>query len=264
MDCHDVLLVLLDYQQGRLAPEAHAQVRAHLDTCAGCAHEDRLEHELTQTLERRLPQYAAPLALKRRLAAQWPAEALLPEAPRRWFARWIPAAAVALALVALAPVAWHRLPAPAGAGSGAMVAEAINDHIRLLQSERPLEIESGGIHQVIPWFSGRLDFSPTVRFSGDADFPLRGGAIGYFVDRKAATLVYGRRLHTVSVFIFRADGLSWPRGEPEKMGRLEVWRTASRGFNVLLWRDGELGFAVVSDVDPRDLSLLVSRLAGPA
>jgi anti-sigma factor RsiW len=145
-----------------------------------------------------------------------------------------------------------------------MVTEAVNDHVRLLQSERPFEIESGGIHQVIPWFAGRLDFAPTVRFPGDADFPLRGGAVGYFVDRKAATLVYGRRLHTVSVFVFRADGLPWPHSGLEKLGRLEVLRTASRGFNVLLWRDGELGFALVSDVDPRDLSLLASKLAGPA
>jgi len=264
MDCHDVLLVLLDYQQGRLAPEAHGQVRAHLDTCAGCAHEDRLEHELTQALERRLPQYPAPLSLKRRLAAQWPSDAARSETRRGWLSRWIPAAAIAVILVALAPVVWQRVLGPAGTGSDAMITEAVNDHVRLVQSERPLEIESGGIHQVIPWFSGRLDFAPTVRYQGDADFPLRGGAIGYFIDRKAATLVYGRRLHTVSVFIFRADGLPWPHDGLEKLGRLEVKRTASRGFNVLLWRDGELGFAIVSDVDSRDLSLLVSKLAGPA
>jgi anti-sigma factor RsiW len=269
MDCHDVLLVLLDYQQGRLAPESHGQVRAHLDGCANCAHEDRLEHELTQALERRLPQYSAPLALKRRLAAQWPVEP--PSETRRswlkrtsWLRSWMPAAAAAAILLVLAPLAWQRVLAPAGSSPDTMVTEAVNDHVRLLQSQRPFEIESGGIHQVIPWFSGRLDFSPTVRFPGDADFPLRGGAVGYFVDRKAATLVYGRRLHSVSVFVFRADGLPWPHSGLEKLGRLEVLRTASRGFNVLLWRDGELGFALVSDVDPRDLSLLASKLAGPA
>lgn len=261
MDCHDVLLVLLDYQQGRLAPESHGQVRAHLDGCPGCAQEDRLEHELTQALERRLPQHAAPLALKRRLAAQWPSEAVGPA--RRWsrLKVWMPAAAVALVLLALAPLAWQRALGPSVTGRDAMVTEAVNDHVRLLQSERPLEIESGGIHQVIPWFSGRLDFAPTVRFPGDADFPLRGGAVGYFVDRKAAALVYGRRLHTVSVFVFRSDGLPWPRSGLEKQGRLEVYRTASRGFNVLLWRDGELGYAAVSDVDPHDLSLLAARLS---
>jgi anti-sigma factor RsiW len=261
MDCHDVLLVLLDYQQGRLAPEAHAQVRAHLDGCSDCSREDRLEHELTQALERRLPQHAASLAFKRRLAGQWPVEAPGPAPRRAWLRIWVPAAAAAVILLALAPLAWQQVLGPPGAARDVMVTEAVNDHVRLLQSERPLEIESGGIHQVIPWFSGRLDFAPTVRFPGDADFPLRGGAVGYFVDRKAAALVYGRRLHSVSVFVFRADGLPWPRAGLVKQGRVEIYRTASRGFNVLLWRDGELGYAVVSDVDPRDLSLLATKLS---
>jgi anti-sigma factor RsiW len=264
MDCHDVLLVLLDYQQGRLGPETQGQVRAHLDSCVDCAHEDRVEHELTEALERRLPQHAAPLALKRRLAAQWPVETGPSEPRRSWFRSWMPAAAVAGILLALAPMAWQRVLGPASASSDAMVTEAVNDHVRLLQSQRPLEIESGGIHQVIPWFSGRLDFAPTVRFPGDEDFPLRGGAVGYFVDRQAAAFVYGRRLHSISVFVFRADKLPWPTGGLVRQGRLEVCRTTSRGFNVLLWRDGELGYALVSDVDPRDLSLLASKLAGPA
>ena len=70
-----------------------------------------------------------------------------------------------------------------------------------------------------------------------------------------------RRRDAVSVFVFRADGLPWPRAGLEKLGRLEVQRTASRGFNVLLWRDGEFGYALVSDVDPRDLSLLATKLS---
>ena len=258
MDCHDVRDVLLHYQQGRLAPEAHGQVRTHLDRCPDCAQEDRVEHELTQALELRLPQHPAPLALKRRLAAQWPAEAARPAPRRTWIKGWVPAAAVIL--LALAPLAWQRVLAPPEAGR-AMVTEAVNDHVRLLQSQRPLEIESGGLHQVIPWFSGRLDFAPAVRFSGDADFPLRGGAVSYFLDRTAATLVYGRRLHSISVFVFRADGLPWPKAGLERRGRLEIYGTASRGFNVLLWRDGELGYALVSDVHSRDLSLLATKLA---
>ena len=264
MDCHDILLVLLDYQQGRLAPEAHGQVRAHLDRCPDCAHEDRLEHELTQALERRLPQHAAPLALKRRLAAQWPAEAEGPAPRRAWLRIWMPAAAAAVILLALAPLAWQRVLGPSGAGRDVMVTEAVNDHVRLLQSERPLEIESGGIHQVIPWFSGKLDFAPVLHFSGDDEFPLRGGAVGYFVDRKAATLVFGRRLHNISLFVFKADGLPWPTQGLERAGRVEVYRTSARGFSVVLWREGELGYALVSDVNARDLTLLASKLAGPA
>jgi hypothetical protein len=45
----------------------------------------------------------------------------------------------------------------------------------VLLSQRPLEIESGGgLHQVKPWFEGRLDLAPIVSFEGDTDFPLKG------------------------------------------------------------------------------------------
>jgi anti-sigma factor RsiW len=67
-----------------------------------------------------------------------------------------------------------------------LVSEAVNDHLRVLSSQHPLDVESGGIHQVKPWFERRLDFAPVLAFEGDAEFPLRGGAVGYFRDRKAA------------------------------------------------------------------------------
>ena len=37
--------------------------------------------------------------------------------------------------------------------------------------------------------------------------------------------------------------------------------STSRGFNAILWREGELGYALVSDTDLPDLVKLVERLA---
>ncbi|OLD25899.1 MAG: hypothetical protein AUI18_08610, partial [Candidatus Rokubacteria bacterium 13_1_40CM_2_70_45] len=73
MDCEDVRTYLLDDHRGQLAPELAREVRAHVERCAACAHDDAAEQALSELLERRLPQHPAPLALKRRLAAQWPA-----------------------------------------------------------------------------------------------------------------------------------------------------------------------------------------------
>ena len=81
------------------------------------------------------------------------------------------------------------------------------------------------------------------------------------MDRKAAVFVYARRLHPISLFVFRADGLPWPRGGGERVGRTEAYRQAARGFAVILWRAGDLGYALVSDVDPRELADLASKLA---
>jgi anti-sigma factor (TIGR02949 family) len=256
VDCHDVRDQLLDYQHGRLAPDLVAALRRHLDECADCTHADLVDRELTRALERRTPQYAAPIALKRRLAAGWPAPARPSRVRRRWASALLPAGVVA-ALLLFAPFAREIL-SPPGREPSPMATEAVNDHVRLLQSERPLEVESGGIHQVIPWFSGRLDFAPAIRFPGDAEFPLRGGAVGYFLDRKAATLVFGGPQHPISLFVFKADGLPWPRGE-----RGGLYRMSSRGFTVLLWREGELGYALVSSEDERTLVRLAGKLVRP-
>jgi anti-sigma factor RsiW len=142
----------------------------------------------------------------------------------------------------------------------ALVTEAVNDHIRVVSGTHPVDIESGGIHQVKPWFTGRLEFAPRVTFSGDDDFPLVGGGVGYFVDRKAAMFMFKRRLHVITLLVFPADGLPWPTVPPTRVGPLSVDEQTSRGFNVLLWQDGGLGYALTSDVNRHDLETLAARI----
>jgi len=101
-----------------------------------------------------------------------------------------------------------------------------------------------------------------VRFDGDQDFPLRGGAVGYYPSTaRPPSSVFNRRLHTISLFVFRADGLPWPTRGLRRVGGVDAHVTTSRGFNSVLWRDGELGYALVSDVDPVELARLAERLA---
>jgi anti-sigma factor RsiW len=220
---------------------------------------DERDTALDAVLER-LPQYPASVALKRRLRGTWPGEPAPPARRRRW--RWlVPALAVAAAIVIAAPLAWERLVVrPEREGAARLVAEAVNDHVRVLISQQPLEVRSGGIHQVRPWFAGRVDFAPVIAFDGDAEFTLQGGAVGYFLDRKAAVLVYGHRLHTISLLVFRADGLRWPSRGLTRVGGADAYADTTRGFNVLLWRQGDLGYALVSDVEADTLRTLASRL----
>ena len=263
MTCHDVRPLLLAFQRGQLATEQRAAVEAHIQGCAGCGHEVAAEQLLTEALEHRLPQHAAPIALKRRLAAGWPVET---SRASSWWRRWgrsvVPALAVAAGLLVALPVSYQW--GAGGPGASGMVSEAVTDHLRILTSQHPLDIESGGMHQVKPWFQGRLDFAPVVHFLGDAEFPLRGAAVGYYVDRKAAVFVFNRRLHGISLFVFRAAGLPWPTTGHQSVGGARATITTSRGFNVILWQEGELGYALVSDVDLSELSQLAAKLAGGA
>jgi len=266
MDCAGVLPYLLDHLRGRLAPPLADEVRTHLADCRDCRRDAAQEDVVTGLLESRLPQYPASLALKRRLAAAWPDPTpARPVTRSAWWSDWgrpaVPALAVGLLLLVAAPLYYERMVRPRG-DTAALITEAVNDHLRVLSSPRPLDVESGGIHQVKPWFEGKLDFAPEIPFAGDADFPLRGGALGYFLDRRAAVVVYQRRLHAVSLLVFRADGLAWPSRGLEPMGRTAAYAASSRGFNVLLWRAGDLGYALVSDLDAAELRQLGAKLSG--
>jgi len=256
MSCEDVHGLLLAAQRGRLAPDVRAPMDAHVQGCAVCTHEAAAEQLLTAALEGRLPQYAASVALKRRLAAQWPGLfAPEPSVWRRWSRSLIPAVAAAAVLLMIVPLYYQR-----EGEQGSVMTEAVNDHLRILSSQHPLDIENGGMHQVKPWFEGRLDFAPVVRFLGDQDFPLQGGPVGYYVDRKAAVFVFHRRQHAISLFVFRADGLPWPTRGLQRIGRAQAHSSTARGFNLVLWREGELGYALVSDVDMPELIHLAETL----
>ncbi len=256
MECREARALLSDRRRGPLAEGDRAAIDRHLASCEDCRHEDAVEQALTAVLKDRLKSRRAPERLRRAVEGNWDAP------PRRRIAtggvaRTLGAMAVGAALAGAAMFA-----SQARTSGDALVAEAINDHLRVLASEHPLGIESGGIHQVKPWFEGRLDFAPIVPFEGDEDFVLQGGAIAYFLDRKAATFVYKRRLHVVTLFVFQAEGLAWPPNAARP--RLDAGRAVrtSRGFHVLGWKAGDLGYALVSDVDARDLGMLAGRIAG--
>jgi anti-sigma factor RsiW len=266
MDCTEARSHLLDRRRGALPAELRAQVDLHLAGCELCRSEDAADRELSAALGDRLPRRRAPEALRRsveeRLAGKPPQTVGNVRSIGR--VRSLVVAATFATAAAAAFLLWKPSQWKA-AQSDAMVAEAVNDHLRILYGAHPVEIESGGVHQVKPWFEGRVDFAPAVGFGGDDDFPLQGGAIAYFVDRKAAAYIYKRHLHLITLFVYPAEGLPWmtaPAASSISLGHVRATEQTTRGFHVILWRDGDLGYALVSDLDPRELETLGGKIAG--
>ena len=223
--------------------------------------ENDADHALRELLATRLPRPRAPDALHARMAALVEREEPKRDrgVTRRAWPRVLTAAAV-FATAASVMLAVVRMPEQA---DSPLVHEVVNDHLRTLYARHPVEIESGGIHQVKPWFAGRLDFAPRVSVEDDADFPLQGGAVSYVIDRRAATFVYKRRLHTITLMVFPAESLPWPHGEPRKLNDTEAQAFNERGYNVLLFRRNDLAYALVSDLNMGELSELGKKLTQP-
>jgi hypothetical protein len=80
--------------------------------------------------------------------------------------------------------------------------------------------------------------------TGEDDFPPQGRAVGLFVDRKRlphlqTPLAY---LHALRV---RSEGLNWPLYGNTSLASLSVTTAHARGFTTVLWRRGDLGYALV-------------------
>jgi anti-sigma factor RsiW len=167
-------------------------------------------------------------------------------ATRRPWRSWIAPFALGAAAAAVLTVIFVRTPVPAT--DVVVLDEAVGDHLRIVSAQHPLDVESNDIHNVKPWFAGRLDFVPPVSFAGDDEFRLRGGAIAVFLGHKAAAFVFQRRLHTLSLLVY-ADAASRPREE-----------TTSRGFHLITWAGGGFGMALISDIGWDDLRQLETRV----
>jgi anti-sigma factor RsiW len=177
----------------------------------------------------------APASLRRRLERRHLGRG------RRWLVPSLTAVAGAIAAAAFVLLVVRPSPPQLDVAS-----EAVGDHQRVLAG-RGLGVEVSDMHQVKPWFAGKIDFVPPITFLGDDEFPLRGGDVAVFLGHKAAAFVYARRLHVISLFVFQAPGV--PASE----------RTI-QGFHVLTWGSDGFGFALVSDVNFDDLRTLHARL----
>ncbi len=258
MTCEGVKDLLLDHVAGRLASQDEAELRAHLARCETCTSVEREERELSDILVRNLPRHSAPWSLRRRLERTWlaaPEPRGSPALRGRRLAFAVCAAAAVVVVSGSAGLFAGRRGAGQAEGGARLTEEAIGDHLRVLRAQQPLEVASGGVHQVKPWFEGRLDFAPPVPEPAIPELRLEGGAVGWFLDRDAAVLAYRLRLHRVTLLVFRANGLPLPQA-----GAAPTLRS-SRGFQAVLWRSGELGYALVSDVDAPQLRELAERFA---
>jgi len=284
MDCDAAREMLMSDLRGRLSDREHAELEAHLATCEACRRAREVER-VTDDLIARIPRFAAPVALKRELrrrhvgsagasaAASATAAAASASAAAPASARLVPRGAgrssawtgalVALVLFAIALTVSRLAPSRAESQKrAALETELVNDHLRVLYAEHPLDVVSTGIHDVKPWFAGKLDFAPPVSYAGDADYPLQGGSVAYVLDRRAADFVFKRRLHTVSLFVLPSSGLAWPDGDVAIGARVKANVQTQRGFHVVAWRDGEMAYALVSDLNVDELKELAKRVAG--
>jgi anti-sigma factor RsiW len=246
VSCELTESVLHGYIDGELDAARAADFERHLASCPQCTSALESQESLRSSIQRAGLYERAPVALRRKVEAQFRIPGPVAIAPVRARMRPTQWLALAAALIIAFFIGVRLLPGPVGRGGQTELASAIVDaHLRSLQPGHLVDVVSTDQHTVKPWFDGRVDFAPPVRDLASEGFPLQGGRLDVVKGHQVAVLVYARRKHVVNVFI-------WPTTEPD----MSPQSGSQLGYNWIDWRKGGMEMCAVSDVSASDLNEL--------
>lgn len=243
MNCLEASRVLDAYVDDELDAAGVVAMRDHLASCPACG--TRLSERLAlQRLLRAVPSHGAPERLRRGIVTS------LHRRRRSRAVAWAAAAALALSVggaTAARVVSARR-------ATTDLASALVADHVESLRAQHLVDVVSSDQHTVKPWFLGKIDFAPPVQDLAAAGFPLAGGRVDHVGGRAIAVLVYHRRLHPITLFI-------WPDADARESATAN--RTV-RGFHAEHWVAGGMSYWAVSDVNADDLTAFVGLIDGHA
>jgi anti-sigma factor RsiW len=237
MSC-DHILATQSYLDGQLDGAQSDAAERHLQTCTECQQFAAQTADISDAL-RGATRYRAPEFLRFRVQAALKREA----APTKVRAFWWGAASGGGASALAAALALFLFLPP----SAASLAEAIADaHTRALTSGHTIMVASSNHHVVKPWLAAHAGISPPATDFAAQGFVLTGGRTDTIAGKEAAVSVYAHGNHELDLF-------TWV----DKSGTLPPSATV-RGFRTAFWKQGDLNFAAVSDVDEAAFQKFIS------
>ncbi|MCA2977784.1 MAG: zf-HC2 domain-containing protein [Myxococcaceae bacterium] len=246
MNCRDVEPLLMPYVDGELVDGERVQVEQHLTVCPPCArHADVARHN--RTLVRTLAKQgspAAPQALRDRVLNTVRAT----EQHRRQ--RQVLRLSAAAAGVALCAVVGH------GQWRSFQRRLYAEDAVRRHARQFPLEVRIPQPEALEAWFDGKLGHRVAVpRFPNAV---AEGARVLNVREKQAAYIRYDApagasvRPRQVGLFVFGDTG-----NDVDVGARGDADLRNSNGYNVVSWRDGDLVYQLVTDLDEDDIRSLL-------
>ena len=203
--------------------------------------EDERQRDLSAAIREKADYHVAPESLVEAVRASLPAAVEAPSRLRFWLAQ-------SAALAGVAFITWAATMGYLRPDEDERIAgEVLTGHVRATLDQRQIEIASSDQHTVKPWLSARLPYSPPVADLSSQGYELRGARLDRVDGRQVAVLVYARRLHVISVYV-------WP-------GKTRASEFTRDGFNLESFSAGEMQFNLVSDLNRNELRDLARLLA---
>lgn len=249
MTCRELEQFLYPYLDGEFAPDERLEFERHLAECPGCArkvHQEKSFREALRVKAReavQAPAHMAPASLRASVL-----QGVRREHRRAVTMTWMRLSAAAMVVVVAGGV-YVRFKPPARQ-------RFLDDATRWYQKQLPHESQPHTHEQAEAWFGDKLDHR--VRAPRLENARVDGVRILNVQDHPAAYISYqavkgSGAPRRVGVFVFDDRN-----GEVDVENRPSV--ESSRGYHVAMWRDGEIVYELVADLDEADIRTMLAQL----
>jgi anti-sigma factor RsiW len=231
--------------------------RLHLEQCAACRQFFVAERGLSAVLRQHAPREAASSTLREQVLSRIAEEQQKAKRPTRWSFLRRRSALLVLALFLLAGLIfaglWLR--SRHTQESEQLASILVDDHARYQSAAT--EVTSSEPEVVNAWFRDRVRFS--VQPPHLADSSLVGGRLCNLRGHPAALVVYRKPQSMISLFVLDGSDIELPKEHLIALEERPCFVTAERGYNVVMWKQRGLLYALVSDLRSADLLQLSTQ-----
>src|SRR5574341_686799 len=231
--------------------------RLHAEQCAACRQFFAAEKSLSALLRKHAPREAASSILREQVLGRIAEEQEKARQPSRWSFLHRRSAMLVLALFLLVGLLfaglWLR--SRHTQESEQLASILVDDHVRYQSAAT--EVTSTEPEVINAWFRDRVRFS--VQPPRLADSSLVGGRLCNLQGHPAALVFYRRPQSMISLFVLDGSGIEMPREHLIALDERPCFVATERGYNVVMWKERGLLYALVSDIRSADLLQLSTQ-----
>lgn len=255
MTCQELERLLYPYLDGEFQPEERVDLETHLTGCAACQRRVEEEKQMQQALRRAarhsVQQMRAPASLRAGIEL-----GMKQQQRRAQYGVWLRAGAMALVVVTV------------GGGWATYQSEqrlrlALHEAVQRHSKVRPFDIASTNPEDMELWFKGNVD--PRVTVPQLPKAKALGGRISILNGKEVAYISYetlpqneGEPSRRLGVFVLPDDGqTALAAAKVQTLKAVEV--DAAQGYNVVTWRDDEIVYEMVTDMDEDDIRRMLAE-----
>lgn len=227
MSCNEALRTQ-SWLDGELQSAAAREAERHVETCAECqalAADTAFVSDALRGMSHR-----APNALRARVSIALDRETSH-RTPRSF---WMGVASGGGGMALAAGLALFVFLPPS---AETLTTSVVDAHGRALTNGATIMVASSNHHTVKPWLAAHVAISPPVTDFAADGFPLAGGRSDEVAGARAAVAVYRHGNHEIDLFTWSDRDSKLPDA------------AVTRGFRSAFWKQGDLDYAAVSDID---------------